>query len=230
MTTRRFWTAEEDAILRALYADTLTADVAERVGRTAGSVHRRARVLGLSKSVAWIAKTARDRIEQDPQHGGRRTQFTSGQTPFNKGMKRPDGWAPGRMRETQFRRGRAPHEARNYRAVGSLRISKDGYVEVKVSDDLTVAPSRRWMGVHRKVWEQSNGPIPPGHAVTFKAGRMTTDPAAITLDALELVSRSELMRRNSVHQYPPEIVKVSQLRGAISRQINKRARHEQEQH
>lgn len=59
MTTRRFWTAEEDAILCTLYADMLTADVAERVGRTAGAVHQRARSLGLSKSITWIAKTAR---------------------------------------------------------------------------------------------------------------------------------------------------------------------------
>lgn len=32
------------------------------------------------------------------------------------------------------------------------------------------------------------------------------------------------MRRNTVHNLPPELAKVVQLRGAINRQINKRAK------
>ena len=37
-----------------------------------------------------------------------------------------------------------------------------------------------------------------------------------------MVTRAELMRRNSVHNRGPEIARIHQLKGAIMRQINKR--------
>jgi hypothetical protein len=40
------------------------------------------------------------------------------------------------------------------------------------------------------------------------------------LDNLELLSRSALMRRNSIHNYGPELARLSQLRGAVTQQIN----------
>ncbi len=41
---------------------------------------------------------------------------------------------------------------------------------------------------------------------------------------LELVSRSELMRRNSHwNTLPPELAQIVQLRGALTRKINRRS-------
>jgi hypothetical protein len=34
---------------------------------------------------------------------------------------------------------------------------------------------RNWVAVHRLVWEQAHGPVPPGHIVVFRPGRHTTD-------------------------------------------------------
>ncbi len=51
----------------------------------------------------------------------------------------------------------------------------------------------------------------------------------LSLDNLALLSRSDLMRLNSYHnRYPKEIARLIQLRGALMRQINKRARHEKQ--
>lgn len=37
------------------------------------------------------------------------------------------------------------------------------------------------------------------------------------------MTRAELMRRNSLHtNYPPQLVSLVQLRGALNRQINRR--------
>jgi len=47
----------------------------------------------------------------------------------------------------------------------------------------------------------------------------------LALDNLQLVTRAELMKRNSYHQYGPEISKIIQLRGALALQINKRERN-----
>lgn len=154
-------------------------------------------------------------------HRGREHWFPKGHVPANKGLRRP-GWHRGRMQETQFKAGRPAEEARNYRPVGSLRLSKDGYLERKVTDDPSIVPARRWVGVHRLVWEEAHGPIPVGHVVVFRDGRYTAEESAITVDALELITRVELMRRNSYHnRYPKEVGLAIQLRGALIRKINR---------
>lgn len=123
--------------------------------------------------------------------------------------------------------GRAQH---NYVPIGSHRISKEGYLERKVTDDPALVPARRWVAVHRLVWEAANGPIPKGHVVGFLAEKRTQIEAEITLDRLELIPRAELMRRNSLHtRLPKEVRQVVQLRGALNRMINRRAKAHEEQ-
>ena len=78
--------------------------------------------------------------------------------------------------------------------------------------------------MHRLVWMAANGPLPAGHIVVFKPGRRTTELEAITLDAVELISRAENMRRNSVHQLPPELARLVQLRGVLIKTINRKAK------
>ena len=132
-----------------------------------------------------------------------------------------------RSAETRFKKGRPAHEARNYRPIGSLRISKDGYLERKVTDDPSIKPALRWVGMHRLVWESVNGPVPAGHIVAFKPSRRTTDIGSITPESVELITRSELMRRNTVHRLPPEIKEVTMLRGQIRATITKRRKKEE---
>jgi hypothetical protein len=155
------------------------------------------------------------------------TQFKKGQQSWNKGIKGICGTHEN-CRRTQFKKGEMAGAAqRNYVPIGSERLSKDGYLERKVTDDHPV-PARRWVGVHRIIWEAANGPIPPGHVVCFLPGRRTADAARITLDALELVSRAELARRNHPVTRDPELAKLVQLKGAITRQINRIAREAKE--
>lgn len=54
--------------------------------------------------------------------------------------------------------------------------------------------------------------------------RHSTVLEQITLDAVELISRAELMRRNTRHNYGPEINDLIGLRARITRQINKRTK------
>lgn len=131
--------------------------------------------------------------------------------------------AGGRSAETRFKPGRPACEARNYQPIGSLRLNKDGYLERKVTDDPALAPVRRWVGVHRLVWEAAHGPIPPRHVVRFLPGQRTVVAEEITVERLELVSQAENMRRNTVHRYPPQIAQAVQLLGALNRIINNRS-------
>lgn len=220
----RVWTKRDIAVLHKDYPHKDTKLLAAKLKRTVIGCYQQAQIAGIHKSAAYIErKKAKER--ETLRKTGAPHRFKKGGVPANKGLRRP-GWSPGRMGETQFKKGRLPSEARNYKPIGSFRVCADGLLERKITDDPKIVPARRWVGVHRLVWSKANGPIPDGHAVVFKPGRATTDVEKITLDAVELVSRPELMRRNSYHtNYPKEIRQLIQLRGAVQRQINRRERN-----
>ncbi|MFA9287955.1 HNH endonuclease signature motif containing protein [Comamonas sp. SY3] len=109
----------------------------------------------------------------------------------------------------------------NYVPIGTVRLTKDGYLERKVTDDPNIYPARRWIALHRLLWEASHGPIPPGHIVIFKAGQKTAIEADLTIDRLECISRGENAKRNHPRSKSPELAKLVQLKGAITRQVNR---------
>lgn len=221
----RTWTPDEDETLRLNYPNFPAFLVAHVLGRTTSMVHNRARALGLSKSPDF----ARHPLAHlwngtaDPRSVSKR--FKKGQAPANKGLRRP-GWHAGRMRETQFKKGQMAGAAQhNYVPIGTLRV-KDGVLARKVTDDPTLYPARRWVPVHRTVWEAAHGPVPAGHVVRFRAGMKTTDEALITVDRLELVTHAENMRLNTIHRYPPELRAVMKLAARVRRAIDKKAQAE----
>ncbi|MEN9489588.1 MAG: hypothetical protein RJA63_37 [Pseudomonadota bacterium] len=211
--TRRMWTDSDREVLRRTYADYPTESIARSLGRSIGQVHQQAQSLGLRKSVEFIARTARERAMR-PDHGSHATRFQPGLVPENKGLRRP-GWAPGEMARTQFKPGIVPH---TWKPIGALRLSKDGYLERKVSEDSSRA--RRWVAEHRLVWLAINGHIPDGCAIVFRPGQFTADLDQITTDRLECLTRAELMRRNTIHRYPEPVKQVMRLRGKLSRAIS----------
>lgn len=221
---RKPWTKAQVEILRCNYPFLPTHLVASMCGHSEKSTYQKASVLELAKSAEYLTSPESGRLHRNDNRGGH-SRFKRGNVPHNKGLRRP-GWAPGRMAATQFKKGdRLGAAQHNYVPIGSLRVSKDGYLERKVTDDPSFVPNRRWVSVHRLVWEAAHGPVPQGHAVVFLPGRRTADLAAITLDGLELVSRAELMRRNSYHtRYPKEVAQLIQLKGALNRKINRRSR------
>lgn len=226
---RKKLTPEQLARIRFDYPDQRAEDLAIAMGLSLSTLRNAVHRLGLKKSAAFYESDRSARIKRGHQSPAMiAARFQKGLVPHNKGLRRP-GWSPGRMSETQFKKGRPASESRNYLPVGSLRICADGYLERKVTDDRDIVPARRWVGVHRLVWEAAHGPIPAGQVVVFRPGRASTEESEITLDAIELVTRVELMRRNTIHNLPPELVGVIRLRTSVVRQINKRSRQHEEQ-
>jgi len=214
------WTEADDAMLRSLYAEHSAAEIGAMMGRSERAIYARANNIGLAKSPAWIAER-QARIMAKLDHAGRAHQFKPGQEAWNKGKHYQPG---GRCAETQFRPGtRQGRALALWHPVGSLRIDADGYLQRKINDDLPM--HKRWRAEHLVIWEAAHGPLPAGHAVVFKDG----NKQHVTLDNLELVSRAELMRRNTFHRYGKEIAAVVQLKGAITRQINRRNRNANDQ-
>lgn len=108
-------------------------------------------------------------------------QFQKGHNTWNKGTK-----GLTHSNKTSFKKGNKPH---NYRPVGSERITKDGYIEVKVSDP------NKWETKNKIVYKKHFGDIPKGYKVIYADGnKLNNEP-----DNLILVSSSELLIANINH-------------------------------
>jgi hypothetical protein len=213
---RTVWTSEQIDILRSLYPNFKTEDVAFMVGHPIEVVYRKAYAFGLKKTLEFLASGHAGRL--DGVRGGV-TRFQKGHSTWNKGTK---GVHTGGG-ETQFKCGQMPH---NMQPIGSYRIDKDGMLQRKIGNDKG-SNSKRWRSVHELVWVEANGPVPPKHIVVFKSGMRTEALAEITLERIECISLAENMRRNTRHNLPPELNEVIQLRAVLTRQINKRVDHGQ---
>lgn len=209
--TRRKWSADDDETIRINYPDFPTFLVAYVLGRTESATYQRAVNLGLRKSAKYLASPWACRLRRGDSVGVA-SRFKKGVPSWSKGVKGRVGVQEG-CRATQFKRGAMPH---NHKPIGHERINADGYLERKVAEP------RTFRAAHVIAWESVNGPVPAGHAVAFKPGRRSVVAAEITPDAVELVTRAELMARNTLHRYPKEVALAMQLKGALTRQINKR--------
>ena len=228
MTDPRHWRPEQLFMLRWLYPDFKADEVALCIGRSVGSVHRKAVLLEIGKSDAFKASFASGRIQAantDPRMVA--TRFKPGQKAWNEGVKGSTGLHDN-CRKTQFKPGQKPH---TWVPVGSYRINTSKGVprlERKMNDK--PGPNHvRWIPVARLVWEQHNGPIPPKHIVVFADSKQaTTVLEEITVEKLVCISRAENAARNSMYSKSHELGRLSQIKGAITRQINRITREHKE--
>ncbi len=208
---RKIWTAEEDALFRKHYPNSTMRKMMDLLGRSACSIYNRSETLNIRKSQEYLDSPAACRLRRG-DNIGKEYRFQKGQIPPNKGIK---GINYEGMKATQFGKG---HKPANYRPVGAIRDSRDGYFEMKMAEGL-----HQWRLLHRVVWERCNGPIPKGMNLAFIDGNGKN----INIKNLTLMTKAQNMKRNTVHNYPKEIVHLVQLKAALNRQINKRTNHEQ---
>jgi len=217
----KLWTSAKIELLKRLYPHRKTKDVAKACGHPITSVYHMAHDLGLKKSAAFHSDTKKSGRFNKLTMGGIPFRFPKGHAPANKGLRRP-GYAPGRMAQTQFKKGQFPvNKDPDFYVLGALRVNADGYIDMRVS----FAPGAcGWRALHRILWEDAHGPIPRGHIVTFK----NRDKLDVELDNLELITFADNCRRNSVHNLPPALKQSIQLLGALKRTINRRTRNEKQ--
>jgi len=210
--SKKYWTSEEIAIVQQEYARTPTKQLAEKLGRSCTSVYNKAAGLGLKKNDDYLSSPAACRLNGSQ---GESCRFGKGHVPHNKGDK---GWqAGGRSQQTQFKPGHRGGRAEQlHRPVGSERVTEDGYLQRKTNEDMPF--HHRWKMVHNLLWEEAHGKKPAGHIVVFKNGNKQD----LGLDNLELISRAENMRRNTIHRYPAELKKTIRLAGKLRRTINEK--------
>lgn len=197
----RVWTPYKKEKLIALYPDHTNLEIASILDSTEGAVGGMAFKLKLKKSAKFLF-----------DHSSKGF-FPKGHKPMNKGRKQKEYMSDAQIEKTKatrFKKGNIPG---NHKSVGYERITKDGYIEVKIAEP------NKFQQKHRLVWIEHNGNIPPGYNIQFKDGNRQN----VSIDNLYMISRSEqLKKENSLHaRYPEEVQKLIQLKGALNRQINK---------
>ena len=100
----------------------------------------------------------------------------------------------------QFKKGNKP---KNYRPIGSERITKAGYIEVKVADP------NKWETKNKIIYKQYYGDIPKGHKVIYADGNKLNND----INNLILVSNSEelIMNRYKLRTENIELTKTGCL-------------------
>ena len=213
---RRYWTNEESLLRQKWYgrADMSVSEMSKRLGRPLTLVYQKARSFGLRRPRQVYTECGKNlaQLEQSKLH-----RYQKGCIPANKGKKmNPDTYT--KCAGTMFKKGNMPA---NHRDVGSERINKDGYIEVKVAEP------NKWKAKHRVIWEEANGPVEKGYNVQFKDGNRLN----VSLDNLYLISRQrQLKEQNSLMaRYPKELQDIIRLRGAVKRQIKRKENKDEQQ-
>lgn len=220
---RRFWTQKELDTVRRLYPHRRTVEIAKLLKRPLSSVYQAAANLDVHKTKAFLESPEAGIFIKGHQRG-KATQFGKGHVPANKGLRRP-GYGPGRMKETQFKKGQLSGRAKlNFKPIGTILTDTEGYQRIKVrhavhgKEPTGFGNVKVWPLLNRYVWEQAKGPIPPKHTICFKDG----DRSNCKLENLELVSRADLAKRNNMwrsKKLPLELRQAIALKGAIKRKI-----------
>ena len=130
-------------------------------------------------------------------------QFKKGNVAHNKGKKQIEYMSQEsieRTKETRFKKGNKP---KNYRPIGSERITKDGYIEVKVSDP------NKWETKNKIIYKRYFGDIPEGHKVIYADGNKLNND----INNLILVSDNEelIMNRHKLRTENIELTKTGYL-------------------
>lgn len=141
-----------------------------------------------------------------------KTQFKVGHVPFNKGRKITEWMNPNtidKFKAHTFCKGNQPV---NTKSDGVITIRHDKrnvpYKFIRISKS-------NWVHYHRFVWEQIHGAIPNDMLVVFKNG----DTLNCEIENLQLMSKADNVRRNSIHNYPEEFKEVFKLMGKLKRKI-----------
>ena len=135
-------------------------------------------------------------------------QFKKGSIPANKGTK-----GLTRANRTSFKKGQTPV---NYRPIGSERITKDGYLEIKIKDP------NLWRLKHLVIWEKENGRLPKGCAIMFADGNKLN----LNMENLILVTRNQLliMNKRKLRKDSIELTKVGLNIAKVYERIGERRR------
>jgi hypothetical protein len=209
------FTREQLDELKRDYPSTLGSELAERYGCPLSVIYNAAQRFGMKKDVEFIRETARLRFAED--HPARKFWIKKGTVSRNKGKKQTEFMSPEafeRVKRHRFQKGHLPVNTLYDYAITERRDSCTGRIYKYIRTGLA-----KWVPYQRYLWEQKYGEIPKGYNIQFKDGNSLN----CTIDNLYMISqRDQLVNENSSRvRYPDEVRQLIQLKGVLTRQINK---------
>ncbi len=198
------WEKWEKDYLKKVYPDTNIKIICKYLNRKPDSIYRCACKLGIKRTKEYISNLCREQAKNNK--GFIKTQFKSKYSPSNKGQKM-DKELYDKCSPTMFKKGNKPS---NTKEVGYLSLRADGYIYIKIADS-------HWELLQRYVYEKFRGKIPCNHNIIFRNGNKTD----FDISNLVAISNSELMSKNSIHNYPQELKETLLITAKLRRQINK---------
>lgn len=172
----RLFTDEQEKFIKENVKGILVADLTDLVNETFGTSYTVSQVRNLKNRRRWSS--------------GLTTHFEKGHKPFNKGLKQTDYMAAEQIEKTKATRFKKNSAPPNWKEIGSTRISKEGYLQIKVSD---LKGNKNYKAYHRIVYEKHHGvKIKEDEAVVF----LDQNRMNFNIDNLKLVKRRELGKFN----------------------------------
>ncbi len=207
--------SQHDDFLRENYLKIPVKTMARMIGKSNSeiTVFTRLRQLGLVIPKELAEKRKRESC------------FPKGHVPANKGKKVSEYMTADqieKLKQTSFKKGNIPHNTAP-EGDGAIRIRHDHenrgsnktYKWIRLS-------LGKWELLHKQIWEQVNGPVPEGYCLWFK----NQDSMDCRLDNLELITREENMKRNSVHNLPEDLKELVYIKGRLVKEINKQIKNQ----
>lgn len=185
---KKKWNSDELEYIRIHYPNTSNDELMKRFECSEKSLYTAANLLKVRKTKEYKSTTFGEILK----NAGHSSRFKPGQVAFNKGKKWHEFMLPeaqAKSRAKCFKKGNIPH---NTNEIGHQRITKDGYIEIKVSDN--VESKYNYKLKHRLVWEEYHGEIPKNHQVRFIDG----DKTNFNIENLKLLSLADSLVINSL--------------------------------
>ena len=178
--------------IKRRYPNEITKNLAADLGLTVNKVYQIADKLRVKKSEEflnnWELSGRGKMIER-----GKKFRFKQGHESWNKGKSAAEylnSEQIAKMKLTQFKKGIIPPNTK-YDGAITLRNDKSGakYFYIRISKG-------HWIPYHVKIYQDAYGPIPKNHIIVFK----DFNTLNVNIDNLMCISRSENMRRNTIHR------------------------------
>lgn len=208
--SKKIWSEAENEYLKNNYPHISTAEIAKYLNRSLCSCYTHAEVLGLKKTQEFLKSDLGGRFTK-MRAMGYNFRFKKGITPHNKGKKQTDYMKPEaieKTKKTRFKKGNIPPNTKFDNAI-SLREC-DGYKVpfIRIS-------KAKWIPLKIKILIDNFGEIPKGHVIRVK----DLNQFNLVPENLECISMKENMSKNSIVNYPTELIRTIKLKNDLLKTI-----------
>lgn len=198
--------AQADAFITENYLKLPKKRMATMLNRSDTFVRRRLNVLGLV-----VPKELSEQFSKD-------SRIQQGAVPPNKGKKQTDYMSAEAIEATKATRFKKGQICQTEKQDGQVTVRHDEMKDGSIRDYKWIRIGKsKWKMLHVYNWEKKHKrKVPKGHILVFANGdSMNCNPSN-----LELITRAENMRRNTIHRYPEELKSVIKLRSKLNKTIH----------